>query len=78
MITTIVAIASFAAGYGTRELYSRYRRRRWRRAQEQAFKEAAAQQALTALPLKHRASGLGPSLGKAPPDGPSPGRPETA
>jgi hypothetical protein len=30
MSTTIVAVAAFAAGYGSRALYSRYRRRRWR------------------------------------------------
>ena len=29
MTTTIVAVAAFAAGYGSRALYSRYRRRRW-------------------------------------------------
>jgi hypothetical protein len=44
VITTVVAITAFAAGYGARALYSRYRRRRWRRAQEQAqaLKEAAS------------------------------------
>jgi hypothetical protein len=86
MITTIVAIISFAAGYAARALYSRYRRRRWRRAQEQALKEVTAQQVLTALRLKHRASssasGQGPSLGKAPPNAgqeePSRSRPRTA
>jgi hypothetical protein len=46
VITTIVAIAAFAAGSGARALYSRYRRRRWRRAQERALKEATTQQSL--------------------------------
>ena len=46
MITTITAIAAFGAGYGARALYSRYRRLRWRRAQERARAEAEAQQTL--------------------------------
>jgi hypothetical protein len=55
VITTIVAIAAFAAGYGTRALYSRYRRRRWRRAQD--AQEQTAQQVLTAAKASPSASG---------------------
>jgi len=41
--TTIIAVAAFAVGYGSRALYSRYRRRRW----------FAARRALYANALEH-------------------------